>query len=221
MNDDLVAKTLREKCVKGDAGRMVGHLEDLKEMWDTLDTCYERPEKYAEEALKPILEFRKYRVYDNGTVREFYSILRAAIKGARILGRMDLLVDDQMIPNIMGKMPFANWKEWATRRPEWAGGDMGEAFEKNVERKWKDALNVAAAEPQGWDVSGSKPDKGYTEKPAWGRQLGEKPAAAARKTSRAIGAANIMTTRAALGEWKCRFQDYTKCTEDHAADPET
>jgi hypothetical protein len=32
MNDDLAAKTLREKCVKGDALRMVGHLEDLKEI---------------------------------------------------------------------------------------------------------------------------------------------------------------------------------------------
>jgi hypothetical protein len=42
MSDDLAAKTLREKCVKGDAWKMVGHLEDLKEILDTLDTCYER-----------------------------------------------------------------------------------------------------------------------------------------------------------------------------------
>jgi hypothetical protein len=74
VNDNLAAKTLREKCVKGDLWKMVGHLEDLKEIWDTLDTCYERPKKYMEEALKPILEFRKYRVYDNGAVREYYSI---------------------------------------------------------------------------------------------------------------------------------------------------
>jgi hypothetical protein len=44
-------------------------------------------------------------------------------------------------------MPFANWKDWATRRPEWAREDMGAAFERYVEQKWKDALNVAAAEP--------------------------------------------------------------------------
>jgi hypothetical protein len=42
VNDVLVAKTLRERCVKGDAGKMVNHLEDLKEMWDTLDTCYKK-----------------------------------------------------------------------------------------------------------------------------------------------------------------------------------
>ncbi len=62
---------------------MVGHLEDLEEIWETLDTCYERPEKYITEALKPILEFRRYRVYDNCAVREFYSLLRAAIKAAK------------------------------------------------------------------------------------------------------------------------------------------
>jgi hypothetical protein len=48
LRDDLAAKTLRERCVKGDALRMVSHLDDLGEMWDTLDTCYERPEKYME-----------------------------------------------------------------------------------------------------------------------------------------------------------------------------
>ncbi len=41
VNDDLAAKTLREKCVKGDKWKMVGHLEDLTEIWNTLDTSYE------------------------------------------------------------------------------------------------------------------------------------------------------------------------------------
>ncbi len=61
-------------------------------MWDTLNTCYERPEKYMEEALRPILQFRKYKVCDSSAVREFYSILRAAIKGARSVRRLDLLI---------------------------------------------------------------------------------------------------------------------------------
>ncbi len=116
VNDDLAAKTLREKCVKGDAWRMVGHLEDLKEIRDTLDTCYERPEKYMEEALKPILEFRKYRVFDNNAVRKFYLILWAGIYGAQGIGRVDLLINDQTVPKIMGKMPFADRKEWATKQ---------------------------------------------------------------------------------------------------------
>jgi hypothetical protein len=121
VNDDLAAKTLREKCVKGDALRMVSHLDDLQEIWGTLDTCYERPEKYIEEALRPIMEFRKYKVIDSGVVREFYSILRAAIKGAKGIGRLDLLINDQTVPRIMGKMPYADWKEWATQRPSGSG----------------------------------------------------------------------------------------------------
>jgi hypothetical protein len=39
---------------------MVSHLYDLREMWETLDTCYERPDKYMEEALRPIVDFRRY-----------------------------------------------------------------------------------------------------------------------------------------------------------------
>jgi hypothetical protein len=99
VNDDLAAKTLREKCVKGDALRMVSHLDDLQEIWDTLDTDLERPEKYMEEALRPIVEFRKYKAADSCAVREFYSLLRAAIKGAKGIGRLSLLINDQTIPD--------------------------------------------------------------------------------------------------------------------------
>jgi hypothetical protein len=143
VNDDLAAKTLREKCVKGDAHKMVSHLDDLGEIWDTLDTCYERPEKYMEEALWPILEVRKYKVFDSSAVREFCSILRAAIKGARSIRRLDLLVNDQTVRRIMGKMFYADWIEWATKRLEWVREGLGAAFERFVERKWQDALPAA------------------------------------------------------------------------------
>jgi hypothetical protein len=91
------------------------------------------------EALWPILEFRKYRVFDSSAVREFYSVLRAAIKGARSIGRLDLLVNGQMVPRIIGKMPYTDWREWVTKRPEWVREDLGTAFERFVERKWMDA----------------------------------------------------------------------------------
>jgi hypothetical protein len=48
VNNDLAAKALREKCIQGDALRMVSHLDDLREICETLDTCYERPDKYVE-----------------------------------------------------------------------------------------------------------------------------------------------------------------------------
>ncbi len=62
VNNDLAAKALRDKCIKGDALRMVSHLDDLQEIWETLDTCFERPEKYMNEVLRPIVEFKKYSI---------------------------------------------------------------------------------------------------------------------------------------------------------------
>ncbi len=86
VSDDLAARTLRDKCLQGDALQMVNHLDDLWEMWETLDTCYERPDKYAEEALRPIVD-RRYKIADSAAVREFYSLVRAAIKGpGRLVG---------------------------------------------------------------------------------------------------------------------------------------
>ncbi len=61
---DLVTKILREKCVSGDAQRMIGNVEDLVEHRDTQYTEYLLPE-----ALKPIIEFKSYRVSDSGTLR--------------------------------------------------------------------------------------------------------------------------------------------------------
>jgi hypothetical protein len=147
VGDDLAARTLRDKSLQGDARQMVSHLDDLYEMWETLDTCYERPDKYAEEALKPIADFRRYKTIDSAAVREFYSLVRAAIKGARKIGRAELLVNDQTIPKIMSRMPPSDWKEWATKRPGWMGQNAALAFEEFIERKWLDALNIAATEP--------------------------------------------------------------------------
>jgi hypothetical protein len=99
-------------------------------------------------------------------VREFYSLVRAAIKGARKIGRIELLVNDQTIPRIMSRMPPSDWKEWATRRPGWAGQDATLAFEEFIERKWLDALNIAATEPAPW--------RGDGERAAGGTRMPEK-----------------------------------------------
>jgi hypothetical protein len=66
----------------------------------------------------------------------------------------------------MGKMPYTGWREWATKRPEWIREDLGAAFERFVERKWRDALNVAAAEPQPWELEGPKKEKTTSVKAA-------------------------------------------------------
>jgi hypothetical protein len=167
---------------------MVSHLDDLREIWETLDTCYERPEKYMEEALWQIVDFRKYKIADSTAVREFYSLLRAAIKGAKGIGRIGLLINDQTIPKIMGKMPYTGWREWATRRPDWMQQDVATAFEGFVERKWQDALNIAAAEPTSWRGDGDKANPGV-------RSL-ERAAATSKETLRITGAVNVVEQEA-------------------------
>jgi hypothetical protein len=61
-----------------------------------------------EEALRPIVDFRRYKIADSAAVREFYSLLRTAIKGARRMGRIELLINDQTITRIMGRMPHVD-----------------------------------------------------------------------------------------------------------------
>jgi hypothetical protein len=187
VSNDLAARTFRDKCLQGDALQMVSHLDDLREMWETLDTCYERPDKYMEEALRPIVDFRRYKIADSAAVREFYSLLRAAIKGARRIGRIELLINDQTIPRIMGKMPHVDWKEWATRRPDWMRQDTATAFEAFIERKWLDALNVAAAEPASW--------RGDGEKTTAGVRAPNKTASSGRGMLRVTGAVNVVEQR--------------------------
>jgi hypothetical protein len=46
VGDSRVAKTLRANCVSKEVQKMIGNIDDLAEIQDTLDTCYERPAKY-------------------------------------------------------------------------------------------------------------------------------------------------------------------------------
>jgi hypothetical protein len=217
VNDDLAARALRDKCLKGDALQMVSHLDDLQEIWETLDTCYERPEKYMEEALQPIVDFRRYKIADSAAVREFFSLLRAAIKGAKGMGRIGLLINDQTIPKIMGKMPYTDWKEWATRRPDWMQQDVATAFEGFIERKWQDALNVAAAEPASWRGDGERTNPGVRPP--------DRAMAPGKGALKITGAVNMVKqeapSRSHSPSWdvsfgrKCRARNLIGCDGDH------
>jgi hypothetical protein len=217
VSDDLAARTLRDKCLQGDALQMVSHLDDLREMWETLDTCYERPDKYMEEALRPIVDFRRYKISDSAAVREFYSLLRAAIKGAKRIGRIELLINDQTIPRIMSKMPHVDWKEWATKRPDWTRQDATTAFETFTERKWLDALNIAPVEPDSW--------RGDGERAGSGASAPDNAASGGRGVLRVTGAVNVVeqrdSPRSPSPLWelsfgrKCRAQNLIGCNGDH------
>ncbi len=86
VKDELVCRSLKERSLASSVKILVNDIEDLREAWNTLDTCFDQPEKYIAEALEPIVKFRSYKMFDNGTIREFYSLLRAAMMGARKTG---------------------------------------------------------------------------------------------------------------------------------------
>jgi hypothetical protein len=70
--------------------------------------------------------------------------------GARKVGLLHRLINDQTLPSILAKMPPNDWHQWAKERPKWMREAIDEAFWAFMDQKWRDALNVAAAEPAGW-----------------------------------------------------------------------
>jgi hypothetical protein len=64
------------------------------------------------EVLEPIVKFRRYRAFENGAIREFYSLLRSAMLRARRAGLLQRLIIDQTLPSIMAWIPLSDWKQW-------------------------------------------------------------------------------------------------------------
>jgi hypothetical protein len=102
--------------------------------------------------------------------------------------------------------------------------DLGTTFERFVERKWQDALNVAAAEPQPWEPEGPKRERATT-----GKTAVEKAPQGHKGVSKTMGAANVVTQqpphRAQSPAWeasawagrRCRVQQQKGCDRNHLA----
>ncbi len=173
VRDELMCRNLKEKSLASSVRILVSDIEDLKEAWGMLDTCFDRPKKYIIEALDPITKFKGYKAFDSGAVREFYSLLRAGMMGARKAGLLHRLINDQTLPGILARMPANAWRQWAKERPIWIGNVVEEAFWTFVDQKWRDALNVAAAEPAGWNPGGgeTRPQGADKKGPAEAKKL--------------------------------------------------
>jgi hypothetical protein len=157
VRNELVCRSLKERSLASHVRLLVNDINDLREVWNTLDTCYDRPDKYISEALDPVVRFGSYKAFDSGAIREFYSLLRAAMMGAKKAGLLSRLINDQTLPGILARMPPTDWRQWAKERPSWMREAVEEAFWNFVDQKWRDALNVAAAEPPAWGAgSGGK-----------------------------------------------------------------
>ncbi len=150
VRDELVCRSLKEKSLASYVRLLVNDIDDLREAWDTLNTCFDRPDKYISEALDPVIKFRNYKAFDSGAIREFYSLLMAAMMGARKAGLLGRLINNQTLPGILARMPPTDWRQWAREQPNWMREATEEAFWNLVDQKWRDALNVAAAEPPAW-----------------------------------------------------------------------
>ncbi len=60
---------------------MIENTQDLHKIQNIVDVC---PKKYIIEVLQPIMNFRRYKAFDNTAIREFSSILRATTIGLRL-----------------------------------------------------------------------------------------------------------------------------------------
>jgi hypothetical protein len=97
-----VCRSLKEKSLAISVKILVNDIEDLREAWGTLDTCFDRPGKYIKEALEPITKFNGYKVFDSSAVREFYSLLRAAMMGPE---KRVSCIDSSMIKRCLASLP--------------------------------------------------------------------------------------------------------------------
>ncbi len=210
VRDELLCRSLKERSLASHVRLLVNDIDDLREVWNTLDTCFNRPEKYISEALDPVVKFRSYKAFDNGAIREFYSILRAAMMGARKAGLLSRLINDQTLPGILAKMPPTDWRQWAKERPVWMREAIEEAFWNFVDQKWRDALNVAAAEPPAWGAGGG----GRAVSQDGAKKEAAKPAKAGVAAVHVMGVDGKRHRQGDSGR-TCVFKDVMGCSAMH------
>jgi hypothetical protein len=210
VRDELACRSLKERSLASYVRLLVNDIDDLREAWDTLDTCFDRPEKYISEALGPVIKFRSYKAFDNRAIREFYSILRAAMMGARKAGLLGRLINDQTLPGVLARMPPKDWRQWARERPVWMREAIEEAFWNFVDQKWRDALNVAVAEPPAWSTGGG----GRAAPQDSTRKEAAKPGRAGAAAMHVTGGDERQPRQGSSGR-ACVFKDVMGCTAAH------
>ncbi len=156
------------------------------------------------------------RGVSRGVIKESYHgvLSRGVIKGLRhVLNIVNLyictctyllhqLINDQTLPSILAKMPPNDWRQRAKERPMWMRGAVEEAFWAFVDQRWRDALNMVAAEPTGWSVGSSGAGTHGTDRRG--------PAEATKKLPHAtinVAAAEGKPPQAEAGGRRCIFVD--------------
>jgi hypothetical protein len=108
VRDELVCRSLKEKSLASSVRILVNDIEELKEAWDSLDTCFDRPEKYILEALDPITKFKGYKAFDSSAIREFYSLLRESGHDGVQEGQASTYIGSSMIRRCLVSSPSSS-----------------------------------------------------------------------------------------------------------------
>jgi hypothetical protein len=107
-------------------------MEEMEEVWKTLDTCSHRLEKYIAEALNP-LSSSGDASHLNMQISGSFICCWAAMIGARGVQRLPMLINEQTLPSIMDCIPPGDWKQGARERPLWIQENTEEVLWKFID----------------------------------------------------------------------------------------
>jgi hypothetical protein len=97
-----VCRSLKERSLASHVCLLVNDIDDLREVWNTLDTCYDRPDKYISEALDPVVRFRSYKAFDSGALWNKPGII---LRGGRLYldsQHATFIANFQQVPHFFG-----------------------------------------------------------------------------------------------------------------------
>jgi hypothetical protein len=198
----MVCRSLKERSLASNVRLLVKDIDDLREAW--------KPWTHALTGRRSTFPRHWTPSFNNGAIREFYSILRAAMMGARKAGLLSRLINDQMLPGVLAKMPPTDLRQWAKERPVWMREAIEEAFWNFMDQKWRDALNVAAAEPPAWGTGGG----GRAALQDGAKKEATKPAKAGAAAMHVTGVDGKRPRQGDSG-WTCVFKEVMGCPAMH------
>ncbi len=83
-------------------------------------------------------------------IREFYFSFRATIKGVEAVGLVKMLINEQTLSNLMGRLLATDRKQWVVDKSMWIQGEVEIVC---VEQKREDAKYIWGSLRISWLVS--------------------------------------------------------------------
>jgi hypothetical protein len=115
--NDQVPNTLSEKLLNEEVRKMISNIENLNRMWKTVDTCYQRPKKYISEVLQSVTNSEKNQDVRQHGYQRILLPAKSCHQRGQSRGSPETAHEQANSPGIIGKMPVADWKQWAVNMP--------------------------------------------------------------------------------------------------------